>query len=177
MRTVHKLLKALKLLPKTILPKTFKELESYPDRPPRDDDTEYKMAHHTLVFKEKHPCWLCGKTLDKAQAEGNTLETHHFAEQSLWHKFSPSKVYVDIQKMDFHGHAKDLPTNPETLTANHIANLVVLCSPCHRENGYGMHGATGPFVMARRWLKDPSDDVLKRWKPLVSHLKSLIKPK
>lgn len=171
---MHKILKALHLLPARVMPKTFKELESYPDRPERDDDSEYKKAHEQLVEVEKIPCWLCGKTKEQAEAEGNSLETHHFAEQSLWNKFDPKKVHADLKRWDFHGHAKDLPLRPENLTANHIANLIVLCSSCHRENGYGIHGATFPFVIARRWLKNPADDVLQRWKPLHAHIKRIL---
>lgn len=163
------------MLPKTIIPKTFKELENYPDREERDDNAEYKHAHKVLVEVEKHPCYWCGKTQDEAEAEGNCLETHHFAEQSLWHKFDPALVLKDIKRLDFHGHAKDLPNDPSQLTANHIGNLVVSCSPCHRENGFGVHGATMPFVWARRWLKDKSDDVLQRWKPLHAHAVKIIK--
>lgn len=171
----HKIMKALKMLPKTITPKTFKELESYPDREERHDDSEYHHAHKQLVEVEKHPCFFCGKTKEEAEAEGNTLETHHWAEQSLWHKYNPALVLEDLRKFDFHGHAKDLPAIPSQLDANHIANLVVLCSACHRENGYGIHGATIPFVWARRWLKDKNDDVLQRWKPLHAHAVKLIK--
>lgn len=172
---MHKILKALKILPATIIPKTFKELESYPNREERHDDTEYKEAHHQLVVVEEIPCYWCGKTQEEAHIEGNALETHHWAEQSLWHKFDTFLVHKDLQKLDFHGHAKDLPDNPNDLHANHIANLVVSCSPCHRENGYGLHGATIPFVWSRRWLKDKTDDVLQRWKPLHVHIKNAIK--
>lgn len=172
---MHKILKALKLLPATITPKTFKELESYPEREQRHDDSEYEHAHHQLVEVEKHPCFWCGKTQEEVHTEGNTLETHHWAEQSLWHKFDPVLVDKDLRKFDFHGHAKDLPEDPTNLHPNHIANLVVSCSPCHRENGYGIHGATIPFVWARRWLKDKNDDVLQRWKPLHTHIKQAVK--
>lgn len=169
---MHHIVKALKMLPETIVPKSFKELEIYPEREERHDDSEYRHAHHILVNMEKHPCFWCGKT--KEEAEGNTLETHHWTEQSLWHKFDQALVYKDLKWLDFHGHAKDLPDNSADLHANHIANLVVSCSTCHRENGYGLHGATIPFVWARRWLKNKSDDVLKRWKPLHVHVKNAL---
>jgi hypothetical protein len=172
---MHKFLRVLKILPKTIVPKTFKELEAYPEREERKDDAEYQRAHRILVEVEKHPCFWCGKTLEEVKAEGNTLETHHWAEQSLWKKFDPGKVYKDLMRLNFHDHAKDLPDNPADLHANHISNLVVSCSPCHRENGYGLHGATIPFVWARRWLKNPNDDVLQRWKPLHVHIKNAIR--
>ncbi|NRD78952.1 hypothetical protein HPT25_16430 [Bacillus sp. BRMEA1] len=172
---MHHILKALKMLPKSIIPKTFKELEVYPDRDERNDDSEYRHAHHQLVEVEKHPCFWCGKTKEEVLAEGNTLETHHWAEQSLWNKFDQALVYKDLKLLDFHGHAKDLPENPCDLHANHIANLVVSCSACHRENGYGLHGATIPFVWARRWLIDQSDDVLQRWKPMHVHIKTAVK--
>jgi len=172
---MYKILKTLKLLPATIMPKTFKQLESYPPRKERNDDSEYDRARHVLIEVEKLPCFWCGKTKEEAEAEGNYLETHHWAEQSLWNKFDVNKVYKDLKWLNFHGHAKDLPDNPEELTANHIANLVVSCSPCHRENGYGLHAATLPFVWARRWLEDKSDDVLKRYKPLRVRVKNAIK--
>lgn len=163
------------MLPKTIIPKTFKELENYPSREQRHDNEEYKKAHHRLVEVEKHCCYWCFKTKEEVEHDGNSLETHHFAEQSLWHKFNPALVAEDLKNFDFHGHAKDLPENPNDLHANHIANLVVSCSPCHRENGYGIHGATMPFVWARRWLKDKNDDVLQRWKPLHVHVVRIAK--
>lgn len=172
---MHHILKALKMLPATITPKTFKELEAYPDREQRHDDSEYHHAHNQLINIEKHPCFFCGKTLEEAKAEGNTLETHHWGEQSLWHKYDPLKVYKDLKVLNFHGHAGDLPALPQALDANHIANLVVVCSPCHRENGYGIHGATIPFVWSRRWLKDKNDDVLRRWKPLHVHAINAVK--
>lgn len=171
---LHHVMKALKMLPARVMPKTFRELEAYPDRDERDDNPEYKEAHRVLVEVEKHPCFFCRKTHEEALAEGNNLETHHWAEQSLWHKFDPALVIADLLKLDFHGHAKDLPSDPTQMTANHIANLVVGCSPCHRENGYGIHGATMPFVWARRWLKDPADDVLQRWKPLGHIIKKAL---
>ena len=172
---MHSVLKALKLLPARVMPKTFKELEVYPERPERDDDEQYKKAHHQLVLVERHPCFFCGKTLEQAKAEGNSLETHHWAEQSLWHKFDPALVVQDLRKFDFHGHAKDIPADPLEMTPNHIGNLVVACSPCHREDGYGLHGATIPFVWSRRWLKDKNDDVLQRWKPLHAHVAHAVK--
>lgn len=162
----HKILKALRLLPPSVVPKTFRELEVYPQREERKTTLEYEKNHKILIYEEKHPCWLCGITLEESHEQGMNLETHHFAEHQLWEAFDPMKVYNDLKKWDFHGHAKDLPQDPNQLGPDHIANLVVLCSACHREDGYGIHGATFPFVVARRWLKDKNQDVLKRYKKI-----------
>jgi hypothetical protein len=165
---IHKVKKALRIVPAHEQINHANEYQQYPAHTERKTSPTFEKARQQLIHVDMHPCFFCGDTLEDAHAKGYTLESHHWFEFSLWEKLDPAKVLHDLRKLDFHGYGcNDAPIT----TPDDIRNQVVICSCCHREDGYGIHHATIPFVWARRALKDKKDDVLRRYKPLKPNKK------
>lgn len=164
-RTLMAAGRALGIVPAHETVNRFTEYEVYPPHPKREESDEYRRNHRRLVEEDRRPCFFCGKTLNEAREAGYALETHHWFEYSLWEALDPERVKRDLERLDFYGYGRELADRPIE-TPDDIRNLVVLCSACHREAGYGIHHATIPFVWARRALRDPKRDVLKRVRPL-----------
>lgn len=140
--------------------KTITELAYYPDHVDRESSDEYEHNHDRLVHTLKLPCWVCGRTWSDARDDGMWLETHHIIE---WAEFNAvdAESFADLYDptadgltLDPYGYADQLMDSGKADSPDHICNLLVLCSECHRYRENGIHETTGPIWLANALTAD-----------------------
>ena len=105
--------------------------------------SEFDANKHRLVHKLGLGCWKCGGK--------DHLEVHHYIiEWSEWNNADPSKVLRIMHQWDAYGFAADgmKGGNPLPQSPDDLRNLMVLCMPCHRGAGLGIHQVPAPFWFA-----------------------------
>ena len=113
--------------------------EWLPNHEPRKASARYITSHHHLVTVLKLPCWVCGTH--------DSLETHHRLEWCEANALDYDKVRADYPNADWNEftHSSDF--------IDSVDNLMVLCAPCHRQPGRGVHYEPWPLWLARRYRK------------------------
>jgi hypothetical protein len=125
---------------------TITEILEYPTHPHRSESPEYKRNHHTLVYEEKRPCFVC-ELIGLPPIAGEYLETHHYlVEWAEWENADAEKIrrLFDNGVFDFYGYSEKLRGKPVE-SPDDIRNLVVLCPLHHRGKGVGIHETSGPM--------------------------------
>ena len=118
----------------------------YPAHAQRTESPEFSANKRTLVTKLDTPCFCCGSR--------ERREVHHFViEWAEWASADPAKVLQKVHQMDIYGYAAQLGDKPIN-SPDDIRNLVVICAPCHRGAGTGIHMVPFPNWISQVVARD-----------------------
>lgn len=57
---------------------------------------EHRAVRRALIFKQRQPCYICGRTLDDFKGVGSALEIHHvWVEYAEYNNVDPDRVKAD----------------------------------------------------------------------------------
>jgi hypothetical protein len=112
----------------------------YPEHPPRTESALFARTKHHLIKVLNLPCWACGSMEHR--------EVHHYIlEWAYAEAVDFEKVKADYPAFDWASFKK--PSD----FIDHEFNMKVLCAPCHRGKGTGIHSEPFPIWAVRRYLR------------------------